>query len=590
MKVKLFPTTTKVICLAMIFSLLQASVSCQQKEEGHISLKGISLDETELALTVNDSRQLNVLFTPENATDKEVRWISSDMRIATVDQKGMVKAISEGEAEIRVTSKEGEFTAVCKLAVTEKTIPVTSIILNEEQLELYVGETFRLQAEISPANATDKTLTWTSSSEQTATVSAEGLVTAIADGNVTITAKANDESGIQATCTVSVSTFVPGPKKNLSATGTSNCYIISEGGEYCFDATVIGNGLAGLLPSIPQSVKNFHTENIKIEPKSAGIVWEDTESLIQNLKLESDGTVSFSVDYRNRKGNAVVAVYSEENQGGEILWSWHLWCTPQPLSQTYINHEGKSFSVLDRNLGATDNGPGRESYGVYYQWGRKDLITKDSRLAYCEGEDGASSIVSTIRNPHTVMVTVQEAADWYKGAERNHYLWGNPYGRFFDSEVPYSSDGNNPSDVVNPQKTIYDPCPEGYMVGTMDFYSGFTPSGDIAAVMWPEKPNTVGDFNKGWYYKTGNGEETAWYPAAGCLFPGDDTFPVTEVQYDMGGNIWSSAYLPELDDNGNIAFEHYSATLGFHNEMTNPKAYSYRTVACSVRCIKELNL
>lgn len=49
MKVKLFPTTTKVICLAMIFSLLQASVSCQQNEEGHISLKGISLDETELA-------------------------------------------------------------------------------------------------------------------------------------------------------------------------------------------------------------------------------------------------------------------------------------------------------------------------------------------------------------------------------------------------------------------------------------------------------------------------------------------------------------------------------------------------------------
>lgn len=570
----------------MALSLLFAMASCQDNEKGPVRIEGIALDETELSLLVNDTKQLSVIYTPDNTTETQVNWLSSNMKIVTVDQNGLVKAIAPGEAEVTVKSEERDLAAICRIVVKGTTVPVTSITLDVKEIELYVGETLQIEAEVLPDNATDRALLWTSSAEQIASVSETGLITALSDGTVTITAKAQDESGLEATCEVRVSTFVQGPKKNLSATGTSNCYIISEGGEYYFDATVIGNGREGLLPSIPQSVKNFHTENINIEPKSVGLIWEDTKSLIRDLQLENDGTVSFSVDYRNRKGNAIVAVYSKENQGGEILWSWHLWCTPQPLPQIYVNHEGKSFTVLDRHLGATSSKPGRESYGVYYEWGRKDPITKDSKLVYCEGEDGPASIVTTIRNPHALVRCVQDAADWYKGAERNHYLWGNPYGRYFNSEVPYSSDGNNPADIVKPQKTIYDPCPEGYMVGTMDFYTGFTPSGDIAAVMWDEKPNTVGDFNKGWYYKTGNGEETAWFPASGNLFPGDEITPVIDVQYDLGGVIWSSAYFPLIDDQ---IFHEYSATLGFHNEMTNPKSLSFRTVSCSVRCIKEFN-
>ena len=165
-----------------------------------VPVTSISLDKTTLALAEQDTYQLTATVKPDNATDKTVTWSTANAAIATVSDNGLVTAFAEGTTTI--TAKAGDKTATCTVTVSKKVIPVTSVTLNKTSLALTEQETFQLSATVSPDNATDKTVTWSSSNTAIATVSDNGLVTAAAEGTTTITAKAGDKT---ATCTVTVS-------------------------------------------------------------------------------------------------------------------------------------------------------------------------------------------------------------------------------------------------------------------------------------------------------------------------------------------------------------------------------------------------
>ena len=165
-----------------------------------VPVTSISLDKTTLALAEQDTYQLTATVKPDNATDKTVTWSTANAAIATVSDNGLVTAVAEGTTTI--TAKAGDKTATCTVTVSKKIIPVTSVTLNKTSLALTEQETFQLSATVSPDNATDKTVTWSSSNTAIATVSDNGLVTAAAEGTTTITAKAGDKT---ATCTVTVS-------------------------------------------------------------------------------------------------------------------------------------------------------------------------------------------------------------------------------------------------------------------------------------------------------------------------------------------------------------------------------------------------
>ena len=165
-----------------------------------VPVTSISLDKTTLALAEQDTYQLTATVKPDNATDKNVTWSTANAAIATVSDNGLVTAVAEGTTTI--TAKAGDKTATCAVTVSKKVIPVTSVTLNKTSLALTEQETFQLSATVSPDNATDKTVTWSSSNTAIATVSNNGLVTAVAEGSMTITAKAGDKT---ATCTVTVS-------------------------------------------------------------------------------------------------------------------------------------------------------------------------------------------------------------------------------------------------------------------------------------------------------------------------------------------------------------------------------------------------
>ncbi len=162
-----------------------------------VPVSGITLDKTSVELLEGETITLKATVSPDNATDKTVVWSTSDASIATVDNKGVVKAIKVGK--VTITAKAGDKTATCE--VTVKTVPVSGIVLDKTSVELLEGETITLKATVSPDNATDKTVTWSTSDATIATVDNNGVVKAINVGKVIITAKAGDKT---ATCEVTV--------------------------------------------------------------------------------------------------------------------------------------------------------------------------------------------------------------------------------------------------------------------------------------------------------------------------------------------------------------------------------------------------
>ena len=169
-----------------------------------IEVKRITLDRTSLNLGLNKTRTLVATVAPSNATDKTVTWTSSDSSIATVSNTGVVRGIAYGTATITATSSNG-LTATCTVHVVPT--PVEGISLNKTSTTLVVisgtGQTEQLTATITPADAVNKNVTWTSSNPAVATVSSTGLVTAVAKGTATITVTTED-GGYTATCTVKV--------------------------------------------------------------------------------------------------------------------------------------------------------------------------------------------------------------------------------------------------------------------------------------------------------------------------------------------------------------------------------------------------
>jgi hypothetical protein len=167
------------------------------------AVSGVTLDKSSLTLTAGESDTLTATVAPENASDKEVTWSSSDKNVATVDSTGKVTAVAMGTATITATTSDGNKTASCAVTVNPAPVPVTGVILKKTTLSLPVGGSETLTAAVGPQNATDKSVSWNSSDERVVTVDSAGKVTAVALGTATITVTTTDGNKT-ATCQVTV--------------------------------------------------------------------------------------------------------------------------------------------------------------------------------------------------------------------------------------------------------------------------------------------------------------------------------------------------------------------------------------------------
>ncbi|MDR2064147.1 MAG: Ig-like domain-containing protein [Prevotellaceae bacterium] len=208
----------KVIMLSVIISV--ASISCHKdKAEVKIPVTSVKLNKHDISLVIGTKEVLLPNVLPSNATNKKVTWKSKDTKIATVDPAGSVTAIAEGKTSIIVTTVDNGKTDSCVVTVTSKAIPVTGVSVTPTTASVEVNKTTQITATIAPSNATNKKVTWKSSSETVATVDANGLVTGKSAGTATITVTTED-GGKTATCTVTV-TAASVPVTGVSVTPTT---------------------------------------------------------------------------------------------------------------------------------------------------------------------------------------------------------------------------------------------------------------------------------------------------------------------------------------------------------------------------------
>lgn len=160
---------------------------------------GVTLSAATATLTEGEIFQLTAKAEPANASTT-FKWSSSDTKIATVNESGLVSAVAAGTAIITVATANGK-TATCSVTVKAKVIEAAGITLDVTKITIKVGGQVTLKATVSPDNATDKTVTWSSSNVAVATVNASGLVSGLTKGEATITATCGK---VSATCIVTV--------------------------------------------------------------------------------------------------------------------------------------------------------------------------------------------------------------------------------------------------------------------------------------------------------------------------------------------------------------------------------------------------
>lgn len=178
----------------------------------------ISLSAESSSISIGATTQLTVGYTPSDTNVKNVTYTSSNESIATVSNTGLVTGIAQGSATITATAQtaDGETTANTSITVTP--IAVASVSLSSNSETIKVGKSVTLTPTISPSNATNKNVTWTSSDTSIATVSG-GTVTGVAAGTATITVKTVDGSKT-ATCTVVVQEASAGGEETFTITYT----------------------------------------------------------------------------------------------------------------------------------------------------------------------------------------------------------------------------------------------------------------------------------------------------------------------------------------------------------------------------------
>lgn len=356
-------------------------------------------------------------------------------------------------------------------------------------------------------------------------VTAEGCGNVITEDDIDIAARKNWDVVDDKYHSISQGTTFRSP---------ANCYIVTKAGKYTFKA-VKGNS--------SESIGNV---------ASAEVLWEsfgthkapEVGDLVKEVSY-NNGEISFKAT--DKKGNAVVAA---KDAAGNILWSWHIWLTDQPVEHVYKNNAG---TMMDRNLGATSVTSGDvRTIGLLYQWGRKDPflgavsfnfdIPAKSTITWPSALDKSSStgnIAYAIAHPTTFisLENIRESCDWTD----------------METESRWTTSDRT--------KSIYDPCPAGWRV----------PDGGEDGV-WAKAGffdnNYVGIANKeAMFYISSS---TTAYPLAGYRDTDGDLMAVS-----TGAGYWS-AYRTSTDS---------AYTLRIDEKIRNSGTFA----ACgmSVRCVKE---
>lgn len=289
-----------------------------------VSVTGVKLSATVAELTIGNSKQLTAAISPTNATNKGVTWSSSNTNVASVSSSGVVVAKGEGTATITVKTDDGGYTAACTIRVSKPSpsvVAVTGVKLSAIGIELPVGGSKRLSATITPSNATNKGVTWSSDNASVAAVNASGLITAKGEGTATVTVR-TDDGGYTATCKITVVPVTAPEKVEISVSADSLKY------------------------------KETTRVNVSELPVGYTVQYSSSDESIAkvdsngNIKAVGKGTATITVKVIDPNGNV-----ARDSSGREISDSVQMNCT-MTFWQRIVKWFKNLFGIADTSLKA----------------------------------------------------------------------------------------------------------------------------------------------------------------------------------------------------------------------------------------------
>ena len=339
--------------------------------------------------------------------------------------------------------------------------------------------------------------------------------------------------------------------------------------------------------------------NERITPDNVVILWQSDKNVFNFDSYDATtGKYTFFlghedvmdendkvVDTRTPDCNAVVAALDAD---GEVIWSWHLWSTGSDVEATAIATSVGEF--MDRNLGAYHNSDGSmkqedvyRSYGMYYQWGRKDPFSRPedykfsanadeviygtntltTSFKYVDAEDGddVGTMEYAVKNPMTyVLGSSSDSYDWLYGVHKAD-LWGAE------------------------QKSVYDPCPRGWRVPNSRVFEAFDIDESEDAAAWGDVSNMYG-----WHLVDKATGAKMFMPAAGRRsFETGVLTNVNDYGYENVPKPWIGYYWTATAGEGNKSnslFFDLNTTRAVNNRYEAVKAM-YRANGMQVRCVRD---
>ncbi len=364
------------------------------------------------------------------------------------------------------------------------------------------------------------------------------------------------------------------PYDLVAAGGRANCYIITNGGNYQFAADYANNA--------------HEYEFVGIT--DADWLWSTgSESLLSDVTYSTTTKRIYFAVRPGSNGNAVIAA---RNAAGEIVWSWHIWLTvDDPRTEPTHWSRNDAWLLMNRNLGATSSQEGDlNSYGLYWQWGRKDPFPGSSTLGNVSNTGRVESTAFTgstaayVINPVFSDRTFSSVRNTSVGESDIAYAIANPttFIHYYQAGSAgmtntwlYTSTLEEAQQLWNSsknrsEKTIYDPCPAGWCVPVNNGYAWQNYWNSTYVTF--ENNSTV----SGVVYRQAD-DNTSYYPAAGYRNAGQ----LSGVGY--AAFYWAAN---TRFDTSNQSFLAYAMNCYGRGTIRN-SAQSYTATAYSIRCMKQ---
>lgn len=384
---------------------------------------------------------------------------------------------------------------------------------------------------------------------------------------------------------------------------TANSYVVRTPGFYKFPV-VYGNGIkagvanaaaytslglsyqADFVNHLGNTIKSPWIEkNANCQPASAALLWQTAKGMISSVSIKAEGEgsfIHFTVDQVPATNG--IALLVVKNAAGVIMWSWMIWLTSDTLEpEKFTNNTSVEYLFMSENLGAIWNEARTRQYNPHFQWGRKDpgapvngngaqatLYDINGNVYSGSGVLGTDAdsladktVANSIKNPNLFFTRFDATCNNWNNLARFNNFWN----------AALNSDGAN-DDQESAKKTIYDPCPPGWMLPSGRAFTGFTATGNN--IEDSTKFNIIGSWDAGYRFKrTPDDTIGNYFPASGYRLSGSGSLS------DVGsnGHYWSFASRSQA----------YARGLYFYSGGVYPLITSSRASGLSVRPGRELN-